>query len=398
MLPLWGLFWGTSVIFLFQLPHIFLALQGASNVVSLWRNPGSFASPRPLLLWSALALALLVHTGLCAVHPLPSFLKIGPVLGTFLGCSFLHAIHTCLPLPRPRTLALVFTVLFAALAFQFFSGALLTQGINGLALLGDSPLLRIPPTLKPHLTLLSLAYWGILGAWVRESHTGSRGPMVGMVCLGILLLWLSWSMKASSVFLGLIAGGLVWIGCFFFQRFPLAALGKITLVCLTTTPLLMLNLGRFLEAKVLRPKGAFHTLGERFRHWQEVVSHIAHHPFWGGGLGYSRTVSGIDNLEHPLMFPHNVPLEIWLDLGGVGVFLVLLGLWRMLERLARTPDRLFRATSGACATFVVVINQTSYSAFHTWWLSAVCLASFWVPFLVKDRQALSVPSAPSCLA
>jgi O-antigen ligase len=204
-------------------------------------------------------------------------------------------------------------------------------------------------------------------------------------------------MHAFSVFLGLVAGGGVWIGCFFFQRFPLAALGKAALVCLAGIPLLMLQLQGFLEAKVLLPKGAFWTLGERFRHWQEVVSHIAHHPFWGGGLGYSRTVSGMDNLEYPLMFPHNVPLEIWLDFGGVGIFLVLLGLWGMLERLARTPDRLFRATAGACATFVVVINQTSYSAFHTWWLSAVCLASFWVPFLIRDRQAPPPPSAPSCL-
>jgi len=124
--------------------------------------------------------------------------------------------------------------------------------------------------------------------------------------------------------------------------------------------------------------------------WQFVTEHVGRRPLVGFGFDASRRLGdalGADalplphglsgNAAHRLpLHPHSMPLQIWLELGGIALLALLLamaGALRLIWRMA--GDRAGAAM--ALATFVVwlTIACLSFGAWQTWWLSAAWLAA-----------------------
>jgi exopolysaccharide production protein ExoQ len=110
--------------------------------------------------------------------------------------------------------------------------------------------------------------------------------------------------------------------------------------------------------------------------WQFVGERIADKPVFGWGMHASRTMpGGHDKIggtaEKIPLHPHNAPLQIWLELGGVGAALMaaLLG----FLALSSNGAPLQRTVLGATLVTAVAIASLSYGIWQGWWFATLWL-------------------------
>lgn len=134
-------------------------------------------------------------------------------------------------------------------------------------------------------------------------------------------------------------------------------------------------------------KTALPTILHRIHIWKFAAEHIAEHPVRGWGMNASRSLPGgttraYDEYqdrqlgENMPLHPHNLPLQMWLELGLPGAALlcalVLLIPWRLTgPALGRTGAAL------ACGQFfaVLTISGMSYGAWQSWWIASLWLGA-----------------------
>jgi exopolysaccharide production protein ExoQ len=110
--------------------------------------------------------------------------------------------------------------------------------------------------------------------------------------------------------------------------------------------------------------------------WQFVGARIADKPVLGWGMHASRTMpGGHDTIggsaEKIPLHPHNAPLQIWLELGGIGAALMAALLAFLAINCTGSPTR--RAVLGATLTTAVAIAALSYGIWQGWWVAALWL-------------------------
>lgn len=125
------------------------------------------------------------------------------------------------------------------------------------------------------------------------------------------------------------------------------------------------------------------TLGHRFIVWDFTTQRIEERPLLGWGLDASRRLPGgkerafpeieIDNPKMPI-HPHNMPLQIWVELGAVGACLATWAIAAAILRAGRGPDRRAAAFRLALLVAALAIASSGYGAWQPWWLSLVALA------------------------
>jgi len=114
------------------------------------------------------------------------------------------------------------------------------------------------------------------------------------------------------------------------------------------------------------------------------------------GLDHFWTGVGFRNARHlaeQMLHPHNAVLEIWVELGVVGIFglgAVLFGIFRGLRALAR-QDRLGAAAGAAAFVTYAVIALLSFSLWQTWWYSTAWLTAFAVLVLARSGAEAREP-------
>ena len=150
----------------------------------------------------------------------------------------------------------------------------------------------------------------------------------------------------------------------------------------------------FLTTNVITPRAVSQiydsplpSILHRVHIWKFAAEHIAEHPLRGWGMNASRLLPGgkvhtfaeLKNLyvgENMPLHPHNLPLQMWLELGLPGAILlcVLVGLipWRL------TGPTLGRAEAAlACGQFFagLTVYGMSYGAWQSWWIGTMWLAA-----------------------
>jgi exopolysaccharide production protein ExoQ len=145
-------------------------------------------------------------------------------------------------------------------------------------------------------------------------------------------------------------------------------------------------------ANALKPLSVWH----RLEIWSFVGARIAERPLLGWGLDSSRAIPGGSALTPggvpwlPL-HPHNVTLQIWLELGVPGAVLFVLligGLWLALGR-APWP-RLYAAAAGGSLAAGFIVALGSYGLWQEWWIGSEFLALF----LILAMGRLSSTATP----
>ena len=116
---------------------------------------------------------------------------------------------------------------------------------------------------------------------------------------------------------------------------------------------------------------------ERIDIWNKSIVLINENPVLGWGLD---TASSIEKgLNYSLagiiqVHPHNIPLQIRLETGivGISLFCVFIGLiWR---KIMQQQDRQFLIACVASITIYLVFAMVSFNAWHSWWLCTQYLA------------------------
>lgn len=139
--------------------------------------------------------------------------------------------------------------------------------------------------------------------------------------------------------------------------------------------------------------------------WRFSSDHIAVRPAIGFGFDSSRklgndlartdamTPAVVGNAAQRLpLHPHSMPVQVWLELGAVGLLavgLVLLGVLRLVWRMA--GDRAGAAMALATLVSWLTVACLSFGAWQTWWLSAAWLGVAAVA-LVRRAAAVRAPA------
>ncbi len=136
------------------------------------------------------------------------------------------------------------------------------------------------------------------------------------------------------------------------------------------------------------PNSAVH----RIMIWQTTASRIHERPWLGHGFDTSRSLypqstsaevrfarptigksEGV-NAEPIPLHPHNMALQVWLEMGALGALAALAVLLSVLAALARAPlGAAERAAGYGFFVAALAIAATAYGAWQSWWLSALGL-------------------------
>jgi O-antigen ligase len=113
--------------------------------------------------------------------------------------------------------------------------------------------------------------------------------------------------------------------------------------------------------------------------WAEAVKRIPASPIIGRGIGSYRSLTmpmpTVDGLVQPT-HPHSTSLQIWFELGAVGVLLAAGAIILLAEKAARTPSLGKPVLAGAAGALMAgaVIANVSYGLWEEWWLATLFLA------------------------
>jgi len=209
-------------------------------------------------------------------------------------------------------------------------------------------------------------------------------------------------MPMAAATLAMALGAAAFVATYFFRRLAFAVLFGAFTVYLFTAPVIF---------ALIEPVPPAAAQGTDALAAQDSISHYArlgiwHHvaqlvddaPLVGHGFGAARDLSarneklpGADLAAIPI-HPHSGVLQVWLELGVVGVLLVAVLLfigWRATRTLCDRP--LAAATVAATLTATAVPLLLSFSLWNTWWLACLAFAAVFATRAVKATAQMAVP-------
>ena len=123
--------------------------------------------------------------------------------------------------------------------------------------------------------------------------------------------------------------------------------------------------------------------GARLDIWRFTARLIEQRPFLGWGLDASRAFPGAIPLH-----PHDAALQVWFELGAVGVGLVVTYFAWLLARIeqVRTRDPALAAAEIASLSAYIVIGALSFGVWQEWWLALGALTMVAFAALTNARR------------
>jgi len=123
----------------------------------------------------------------------------------------------------------------------------------------------------------------------------------------------------------------------------------------------------------------------RFLIWEYVAKEILKKPILGHGIGTSRFIGqniilNVPNTKLEIkggipLHPHNNFLEIWLELGLLGIIITSL-LWINIIKIGKNMRKHSSILgTGSCSSIVAifVVSNLSFGAFQAWWMASIGL-------------------------
>lgn len=260
----------------------------------------------------------------------------------------------------------------------------------GLAGGPQSPLGQLMQTLNPQnqddgkshfnrgvaaLAVMGGSYLAIWLVW--------RGGRFALVGLALLLAALSQAMSISTP---LALGGALMAGLLAL-RFKVAG-GRLVygafLALLLSLPFLLARIYETDWMKDLLTQYMSWNVKHRLIIWQFAIERYFEHPILGWGLDSSRQLPGgsvsipnVEGAEFMPLHPHNGFLQVWLELGPLGVLLLA---WQIVA-LARRQAYLYAnrplwlGLATAVTTAYLMHGLLSYGIWQNWWTALALLAA-----------------------
>lgn len=357
-----------------------------------WRriNPALATALAGVAGWAALSL-------LWALDP-PQGARTALALAlTLLGGMLLLASSPMLLAGQSRRLAVILGI-GVALAILYAVAERFTPGLTPLvypALRGKPPgdLLYLKMIrLSRGLSVLALVS---VPAALALGHHGFRG---GALALALASAAIIVSGNTLAAKLGLSVAWLMALVAWYRPKTSFRLLAALMVLAALAAPL-----ARFLPAPqvtadhwTLVPASAHH----RLTIWRFTAERIWEHPLMGWGLDASRSIPGGDDeviiIRHDLgdaripeaqlpLHPHSMPLQWWLELGGVGVVSTLAALLLVCGRLSRLAPPTAAPAAGAMGA-AFIVSSVSFGAWQSWWLGMMWMIAALVAGLFASAE------------
>jgi hypothetical protein len=341
----------------------------------------AFAAAAPLLAWM-LASATWSLDGKASLNLALRFCGLFSA-GTLLVSSF--GVQPLERLRRPLTaLAVGLSAAGAAVAVDLPLGGHLARALHGPLPEGFDPALEYGRAATLHAILLIPIAIGLLG--LRVPRVAAAYVLLG----GAAILETS-SLSAKTA----LAGGLISFALVFvLPRLRWAGLAALGFGALALPVMFPTTLDPRATCWLADHKpSALH----RLEIWSFVAERIEERPIAGWGLDAARrlpggaapviirrcdTVGGRDGVVLSSVIlplhPHNAILQVWLELGGVGIVLSfgpLIVLFQRAFRAAAWRSRLTQATISGSAAAALPVALVSFGIWQEWFLSGLFVAA-----------------------
>lgn len=292
-----------------------------------------------------------------------------------------------------RGMGLALFCIFTVLAFN---GGI-SAGLNWLLSTGKP---FHPTMLKQGNLVLSLLIWPL---FIAVLATGHRKLAYGVLAVSVILLF---CMPSSTACVSILASvgffalamliGRKWSAICLFTTMTCVVVGLVTVLPET-------NVWQF-QAKA--SPWMSQSMAHRLHIWKFAVQTIEKKPLQGWGVKASGEVPHAHDFIHPRspvtflpLHPHNNALQMWLELGAVGLGLYA-ALWAYIAALiAKAGKYLPREETAACfaaAACAFTGGMAGFGVWQSWWVNANMLLALLMLALIlpllKRGQALDQPS------
>ena len=202
-------------------------------------------------------------------------------------------------------------------------------------------------------------------------HKGFKLAAVFLLISAFCIATLGDSNSAiASVILALIAAVLTWI----YPRFTLTLIIIAVIGFSLFVPFIFLHLLEWFQpvANIIPPS----TL-DRLEIWHRSAVAVIEQPVLGYGIGVSRYLPIPPELASlykyftvPTTHPHNAPIQIWLELGSIGLGIMVLLIWFVCAPMKNLRGE-YRVTVVAASAAIIFTGFVSYGFWQETWLSII---------------------------
>ena len=236
-------------------------------------------------------------------------------------------------------------------------------------------------------------------------RSGNRYFTLGLILLALITLT---NAKAGASLLALLVGLAAIAVTIVSGRYVRVLFSSLLVISALALPVVVQTLPTAGEIEERYPNLP-NSVYPRIFIWQSTARYISENPFLGKGFNSSRSISKPgDRVEYftkgvnprgsiPIpLHPHSAILQIWLELGvvGIGIFLALLLtiLKRIEQSISSLPMRAM-AYGSFCSAFTIA--NVSYGIWQNWWISALWLTVAFTIIATKDDPPLTGKHEPT---
>jgi O-antigen ligase len=197
---------------------------------------------------------------------------------------------------------------------------------------------------------------------------------------------------SGAAVLGLFVAGLVFPAAWFAPRLVRGAAAVAFAVALIAAPLIG-PVGRDLIPASLHQRMAQGHSRERVDLWLSFGAAVREQPFLGAGFGVSPRIAltsvaqKVPKEQRTMLaigHPHNASLQIWVELGAMGVALALAVVLTLLCTVACEP-RLMASASMALIAGAATVALVGHGAWQGWWAASLGGAILWMLASTRTR-------------
>jgi O-antigen ligase/polysaccharide polymerase Wzy-like membrane protein len=196
--------------------------------------------------------------------------------------------------------------------------------------------------------------------------------------------------------LAFLLGALAFAAARLAPRHAATGLGILLALAILAAPLVLRSQVVGWTPAILTTPQKAPSLEHRIAIWDFVTGKIAERPLIGWGLNSSRVIPGghenfAQNAEILPLHPHDMALQLWLELGAPGALLGALMVLYVTRAAGRLKDRPAAQAFALAAIMAAAVNGTAgYDLWHPWWISYLWLTgAFATAALAKGRPEAS---------
>lgn len=251
------------------------------------------------------------------------------------------------------------------------------------------------------LIVIVLLYWPLMYGLMR--YLSGKKRFLAMSSLTFLVCFALFKAESGAAILAFCGGMFTWLVTWAISRFtpkiPIFILVIGLLSAFVLAPVIGEISARLLSKNIHSTLKDGHSQ-DRVNIWTSFGAAVRDAPLLGQGFGSSATIAQRDVAkrvppDERVMLgsghPHQMFLQIWVELGIVGVVIAFLLIgWGVIKPLAKLSthscDYMYHATCYATLMSVILIALVGHGLWQGWWIAAISASIAWLKAFKYERS------------